>query len=169
MLFVQHHHLISHLRTEHSQKGRSLFRDERAFVDVSRAFIYMLKDSHLLATCFIVDALDECDQGLADLLELISTSLELTDKVKWLVRSCPEVNVLASRGCDPRVEGESRVSVARAKGVACVRRDVKWREKVRRRRAAHAKVSTCAAKKNVAEYVLYPVLHVFYSHTTYLQ
>lgn len=95
MLLIQQPHLISYLRTEHRQKGRPLFSDERAFVAVSRAFIRMLKDPRLSATYFIVDALDECDQGLADLLKLISTSLELTDKVKWLVSSRPEVNVLA--------------------------------------------------------------------------
>jgi len=72
MLLVKQHHLISRLRTEHRQKGRRLFRAERAFVAVSRAFICMLKDPHLSATCFIFDALDECDQGFADLLELIS-------------------------------------------------------------------------------------------------
>jgi hypothetical protein len=95
MLLIQQPHLISHLRTEHRQKGRPLFSDERAFIAVSRAFKCMLKDPGLSATYFIVDALDECDQGLADLLKLISTSLELTDKVKWLVSSRPEVNVLA--------------------------------------------------------------------------
>jgi hypothetical protein len=46
---------------------------------------------------FAVDALDECDQtipGLEQLLQLISTSL-LSYKVKWLVSSRPEVDVLA--------------------------------------------------------------------------
>jgi hypothetical protein len=62
---------------------------------VSRAFICILNNPCLLATYFIVNALNKCDQGLVDLLELISISLELTDRVKWLVSSCPEVNVLA--------------------------------------------------------------------------
>jgi ABC-type cobalamin transport system ATPase subunit len=95
MLLIQQPQLISHLRTEHKQKGRPLFSDKRAFLAMSRAFICMLNDPRLLATYFIVDALDECDQGLADLLKLISTSLKLTDKVKWLVSSCPDVNDLA--------------------------------------------------------------------------
>jgi hypothetical protein len=95
ILLVQQHHLISHLRPEHRQKGSSLFRDDRAFVALSRAFLRMLKDPHFSPTCFIVDALDECDKGVADLLELIRTSLELTDKVKWLVSIRPDVNVLA--------------------------------------------------------------------------
>jgi hypothetical protein len=56
-------------------------------------------------------------------------------------------------GCDPRVEGESRVSVARAKGVAHPRRGVKRRKKVRRGRAARAKVSTCSAKLSLQDHL----------------
>lgn len=40
---------------------------------------------------FVIDALDECEQGLPDLIELISTSLSLSEKVKWLVSSRPTV------------------------------------------------------------------------------
>jgi hypothetical protein len=93
-LLIQQPHLISHLRTEHRQKGQLLFSDDRAFIALSRAFECMLKDPGLLATYFIVDALDECDEGLAKLLELILTSLKLTNRVKWLVSSRPDVNVL---------------------------------------------------------------------------
>jgi hypothetical protein len=95
MLLIQQPHLISHLRTEHRQKGSPLFSDARALVAVSRVFIRILSDPRLSTTYFIVDALDECDDSLEDLLKLISTSLKLTDKIKWLVSSRPEVNVLA--------------------------------------------------------------------------
>jgi N-terminal domain of NWD NACHT-NTPase/NACHT domain len=95
MLLIQQPHLISYLRTEHRQKGNSIFSDARAFVAISRVFKCILSDPRLSATYFIVDALDECDQGLEDLLKLISTSLELNNKVKWLVSSRPDVNVLA--------------------------------------------------------------------------
>jgi hypothetical protein len=44
---------------------------------------------------FIVDALDECEQSLESLIKLISTSLSLSDKVRWLVSSRPEVDVLS--------------------------------------------------------------------------
>ncbi len=42
---------------------------------------------------FVVDALDECDDGLDDLVSLISTSLSLSCKVRWLVFSRPELDL----------------------------------------------------------------------------
>jgi hypothetical protein len=93
MLLVQQPHLISHLRSKHKYKGRSLFNDGNASVAMSRVFESMLKDHRLSRVYFIVDALDECDQGLADLVQLISTSLNLSDKVKWLVSSRPQVKL----------------------------------------------------------------------------
>ncbi|KFY83215.1 hypothetical protein V498_08224, partial [Pseudogymnoascus sp. VKM F-4517 (FW-2822)] len=56
----------------------------------------MLKDKGARPVYFIVDALDECDQGLENLCKLISTSLTLSDKVRWLVSSRPEVDVLSN-------------------------------------------------------------------------
>lgn len=58
----------------------------------------MLKDPYLLPVYFAVDALDECNQtkpGLKELIQLISISLTLSDKVKWLVSSCPWVGAHA--------------------------------------------------------------------------
>jgi hypothetical protein len=82
MLLIQQPHLISHLQTEHRQKGSPLFSNARALVAVSRIFIRILSNPRLSTTYFIVDALDECDDLLEDLLKLISTSLKLTDKIK---------------------------------------------------------------------------------------
>lgn len=87
MLLVQQPHLISHLRSKYKHKGRSLFSDGNALVALSRVFESMLKDPDLLPAYFIVDALDECDQGLADLVQLVLTSLTLSAKVKSLVSS----------------------------------------------------------------------------------
>ena len=77
MLLVQQPHLISHLPSNYKHKGRSLFSDGNALVAISCVFESMLKDPGLSPVYFIVDALDECDQGLADLVQLISTSLTL--------------------------------------------------------------------------------------------
>jgi hypothetical protein len=60
---------------------------------MSHVFESMLKDPGLSPVYFIVDALDECDQGLAALVQLISASLTLSDKVKWLVSSRPVVEL----------------------------------------------------------------------------
>jgi len=53
----------------------------------------MLEDAQ--PAYFVVDALDECEQGLQGLIKLISTSLALSDKVRWLVSSRPHVGVLS--------------------------------------------------------------------------
>ena len=43
-----------------------------------------------------VDVLDECAQGRSGLIHLISTSLTLSQNVKWLISSRPEVDLLAT-------------------------------------------------------------------------
>ena len=93
LLLVQQPYLITHLRRKHDVSGCSLFTDSNAFLALSDAFKSMLKDPRLSPVYLIVDALDECSQGLEDLVQLISTSLTLSDKVKWLVFSRPEVKL----------------------------------------------------------------------------
>ncbi|KAB5528994.1 hypothetical protein GE09DRAFT_405345 [Coniochaeta sp. 2T2.1] len=93
LLLVQQPHLISHLRSKHENAGSSLFEDTGAFIALSNAFKSMLKDRAFSPAYFVVDALDECEHGLADLVKLISTSLTLSHKVKWLVSSRPSVEL----------------------------------------------------------------------------
>jgi NACHT domain len=93
VLLVQQPHFISHLRSKHRYAGSSLFKGANAFIALSEAFKSILNDPHLSPVYFIVDALDECEQGLPDLIQLISTSLAITDKVKWLVSSRPTVEL----------------------------------------------------------------------------
>lgn len=96
MLLIQQPRLISHLQLEYGSSGGTLFTDTNALVAMSRVFTNMLKDKGVRPVYFIVDALDECDQGLENLRKLISTSLTLSDKVRWLVSSRPEVDVLSN-------------------------------------------------------------------------
>lgn len=93
LLLIQQPHLIPHLRSKHENAGSSLFEGTSAFIALSNAFKSMLKDPDLSPVYFIVDALDECEQDLTDLIQLISYSLALTDKVKWLVSSRPSVEL----------------------------------------------------------------------------
>lgn len=97
MLLLQQPDLIEYLRLEHERVHKdSLFSDNRYALDaISRVFKNMLSDPHLSEVYFIVDALDECNEGLGDLFQLISTSFKLSKRVKWLVSSRPDVNVLA--------------------------------------------------------------------------
>ena len=96
MLLVEQPHLVSHVRKKYDGAGPSLFRDGNSFFALSEIFQSMLGDSSFSPVYFIVDALDECDStnaGLDEFIRLISTSLTLTNKVKWLVSSRPEVDV----------------------------------------------------------------------------
>ncbi|KAL5583700.1 hypothetical protein FOVSG1_015051 [Fusarium oxysporum f. sp. vasinfectum] len=63
---------------------------------MSRVSKSMLKNAR--PVYFIVDALDECDQGFDGLIKLVSDSLALSDKVRWLVSSRKQTNLLAQLG-----------------------------------------------------------------------
>lgn len=91
MLLIQQPGLISHLQAEYRSSRGKMFEDDNAQVALSRIFLEMLKVAQ--PVYFIVDALDECENGLLDLLSLISESLTLSDKVRWLVSSRPEVDI----------------------------------------------------------------------------
>ncbi|KAK3946932.1 hypothetical protein QBC32DRAFT_271647 [Pseudoneurospora amorphoporcata] len=95
LLLLQQPHLISHLVQKYKNSGADLFKDKNSFIALSEAFKNMLKDPQLSPVYLAVDALDECAQGRPDLIHLISTSLNLSQKVRWLLSSRPEVDVLA--------------------------------------------------------------------------
>ncbi|KAK4139138.1 uncharacterized protein C8A04DRAFT_40952 [Dichotomopilus funicola] len=95
LLLLQQPRLISHLLQKYKESGADLFREQNAFIALSEAFRNMLKDPKLLPVYLAVDALDECVQGRSDVIDLISTSLNLSQKVRWLLSSRPEVDLLA--------------------------------------------------------------------------
>jgi hypothetical protein len=97
MLLVQQPHLVTHLREKYKISGSALFTDGNAFYDLSETFQSMVKDPRLSPVYLAIDALDECDPGkpgLDNLIELISDSLALSNKVRWLVSSRPQVDVV---------------------------------------------------------------------------
>jgi hypothetical protein len=108
LLLFQQPQLISHLQSKYEYRGPSIFNDRNAFGALSDAFQSMLKDPQLSRTYLIVDALDECGQGLVELVELISSSLTLSDKVKWLVSSRPEVKLKNADTVESLVELDSQ-------------------------------------------------------------
>ncbi|EAQ85429.1 hypothetical protein CHGG_09443 [Chaetomium globosum CBS 148.51] len=95
LLLLQQPCLISHLLQKYKDSSADLFRDKNAFIALSDAFRNMLKDPKLFPVYLAVDALDECAQGRSDLFSLISTSLNLSQKVRWLLSSRPEVDLLS--------------------------------------------------------------------------
>ncbi|KAI1178513.1 hypothetical protein F4777DRAFT_100459 [Nemania sp. FL0916] len=93
MLILKQPHLIKHIHPDYDRKGRALFENQDAFHALGSVFENMLKDPDLLPVYFIVDALDECDQGLTLLLHLISKSFDYSGKIKWLVSSRPDITI----------------------------------------------------------------------------
>ena len=87
-LLVQQQSLISHLRKQYDKAGRQLFEDVNAFVALSNIFTEMLHDPRLTRVYLVVDALDECESGLLQLLDLIVRNVSTSSsRVKWLVSS----------------------------------------------------------------------------------
>ncbi|KID82919.1 NACHT and WD40 domain protein [Metarhizium guizhouense ARSEF 977] len=95
LLILQQPHLGSHLRQRYNESGANLFKDRNAFYALSEVFRNMLQDPGLSPALFAVDGLDECEEGRSDLVQLISASLTLSDKVKWIVTSDPALEIKA--------------------------------------------------------------------------
>jgi NACHT domain len=88
LLVVEQRTLIRHVRNEYDIKRKQLFEGEDAFYALRRIILEMLKDPGLPRVYLMLDALDECDSGLPQLLDLITShGSELSPRVKWLVAS----------------------------------------------------------------------------------
>ncbi|OCK91963.1 WD40 repeat-like protein [Cenococcum geophilum 1.58] len=90
----QERSLIGHVRKKYDNRGIQLFEDPNALYALWGILKDMLGDSKLPRVHLLVDALDECDSGLRQLLDLITgKDCKSTSKVKWLVasRNQPEI------------------------------------------------------------------------------
>ena len=91
LLLIQQPYLISYMQDKYVTAGSALFKDDNAFYFLRDAFKSMLEDPHFKRVFLIVDALDECidknEPGLAQLLDLISTTVATSPNIKWLVSS----------------------------------------------------------------------------------
>ncbi|KAF2665945.1 hypothetical protein BT63DRAFT_458310 [Microthyrium microscopicum] len=92
VLVMQQPKLIPHLQKQYESRGKKLFTNMDAQQAMLRIFENMLKDAE--PVYFIVDALDECEEGLDAFIELIATSLYLSPNVRWLISSRREVNLV---------------------------------------------------------------------------
>ena len=88
MLVTEHDALAKPLRDEFERAGSELFEAPNAFFDLQRILLTMLKIPDYGTIYLVVDALDECDSGLSELLNLIVDN-EFTPpfQVKWLITS----------------------------------------------------------------------------------
>jgi NACHT domain len=69
-LLVRQPSLMSHVRDKYDKAGKSLFEDSNAYFSLSHILTDMLHDSSVPGIYLIVDALDECESGLSQLLDL---------------------------------------------------------------------------------------------------
>lgn len=84
--------LGKHLEDKRRTTDRAYFDDPNDFPALSGIFFSMIEDDSFPETYFVVDALDEglCDEGqygLDDFLRLVTYSMQLSMKVRWLVSS----------------------------------------------------------------------------------
>jgi len=85
MLLQQQPTLISHFQKQYDYSGKKLFEDVNAWVALSEIFTNVLQDPILQDTYFVIDALDECTEGLLKLSNFITQNSSLSPRVKWLV------------------------------------------------------------------------------------
>ncbi|KAM0178843.1 hypothetical protein ACHAPC_008311 [Botrytis cinerea] len=93
MLLKKQPALLSHLQKRYEVAGEKLFKDVNTFIALSEILKDILQDKSLKPTILIVDALDECQNDLPQLLRLIVSSLSISSRIKWLVssRNFPEI------------------------------------------------------------------------------
>ncbi|KAL2197503.1 NACHT domain-containing protein [Corynascus similis CBS 632.67] len=79
--------LISHVQKMYDPAGNPTFRDVNAWVALSEVSADIFKDPGLPHTRLIIDALDECIEGLELLLDLVVYTSSVYSGVKWIVSS----------------------------------------------------------------------------------
>ena len=87
-LVDQEKKLIRYIRKYYDKAGRRMFEDENALYALQAVLVDILRDQSLRNVYFLIDALDECDATVHDLLRWIcSTDSQLSPKTKWLTTS----------------------------------------------------------------------------------
>jgi len=89
-LLLKHASLIRHLEAKHDHTGKQLFDDANvnAFSALSGVLHHMLCDPTLPPTYLFVDALDECQDGLSELLRFVrKIASTASSPVRWVLTS----------------------------------------------------------------------------------
>lgn len=88
LLVDQEKTLICHLRKRYDTTGRRFFEGLNTQYALLDVLLNILKDPSLRRVCLMIDALDECDNKIHELLEwIIERNPELSPKIKWLITS----------------------------------------------------------------------------------
>ncbi|KAJ5644252.1 uncharacterized protein N7484_006759 [Penicillium longicatenatum] len=93
LLVKNHPSLLHHVRARYDYAGKTLFEDVNAWNALSTIFRDILNDPTLQMTYLVIDALDECTNGLRFLLDLIVQESSVNPQIKWVVssRNWPEI------------------------------------------------------------------------------
>jgi hypothetical protein len=86
LLIEQEPSIISHVQKRYNHAGKELFEDANAFVALSKILGDMLQDPTVTKAYIIIDALDECETGLQQLLDVVRNA-SASPRVKWIVSS----------------------------------------------------------------------------------
>ncbi|KAL2195138.1 hypothetical protein P885DRAFT_24441, partial [Corynascus similis CBS 632.67] len=87
LLVGQQPSLDLHVQKKYDAMGNPLFRGANAWVALSEILTDILKDPTLPPTYLVIDALDECIEGLDLLLSLVVRASSVNSGVKWIVSS----------------------------------------------------------------------------------
>ncbi|KAH7016455.1 heterokaryon incompatibility protein-domain-containing protein [Microdochium trichocladiopsis] len=86
MILEKHVSLVSYMEKQHEKAGRHLFEDTNGWQALCENFDNILQDPKLQGVVLVVDALDECLQGLPVFLDLVVRTSQNTT-AKWLISS----------------------------------------------------------------------------------
>ncbi|KAL6800494.1 hypothetical protein J3E68DRAFT_448759 [Trichoderma sp. SZMC 28012] len=93
MIVFQQPSLIPYVRQEYDKSGNSAFEGVNSWIVLARIFEKILRDDVLNEPIFIIDALDECEADLIQLLEMIVRNSVSLSRAKWLVSSRNEADI----------------------------------------------------------------------------
>ncbi|KAH8430968.1 uncharacterized protein LDX57_008630 [Aspergillus melleus] len=103
-LLWTHHGLQKYIPNEYKCKkynGKEVFESPNAFAMLTVMLSQMLRDETLDKVFVVLDALDECDNGMGDLCEwILLQSADSLSKAKWLIssRQIPQIEELLRPG-----------------------------------------------------------------------
>jgi hypothetical protein len=87
LLITQRPSLVIHLQDKYEHAGSKLFDDSSAFYSLSEVFKEMLYDCQQAPIYLAIDALDECETELPQLLNIITQTADNFNHIKWVVSS----------------------------------------------------------------------------------
>ncbi|KAL4982172.1 quinon protein alcohol dehydrogenase-like superfamily [Aspergillus falconensis] len=91
-LAVKNRSLLSYIHDAYDSRGQSLFDDHNAFFALSKILSKMLDDPNIPDVYLIIDALDECQTDLEQLLELLMQHVS-SSRLRCLVSSRPRSEI----------------------------------------------------------------------------